>query len=272
MPHLRSVAWKSSGRPERTDFPFAVPAIQTLETLSFAPGVTFFVGENGSGKSTMLEGIAVAASLPTVGAAETNHDDLLAAQRRLAKALQLTWSKRTRKGFFLRAEDFFGFQKRVVQQQRELQDRLREIDTSFADAPEKARGLARMPVNAELGNIAARYGDNPDARSHGEAFLNLFLSRFQPGGLYLLDEPEAALSPQSQLAFLAMLFDFTAQQSQFIIATHSPIILAFPKATIYNFDDPPVREAAYEELHHVRLTREFLSAPERFLRELKSGD
>src|SRR5581483_9112775 len=133
---------------ERSDFPFTVPSINSLESLTFAPGVTFFVGEHGSGKSTLLEGIAAAAALPTVGAADTGDDEMLAAQRRLARALRLTWSKRTRKGFFLRAEDFFGFQKRVLQQQRELQDRLREIESTFAGAPEKARGLARMPVNA----------------------------------------------------------------------------------------------------------------------------
>jgi predicted ATPase len=272
MGHLRSLEWKGGGPPARPDFPFAVPAIQTLKSLAFAPAVTFFVGENGSGKSTLLEAIAAAATLPTVGAADTGNDEMLAAQRRLARALRLTWSKRTRKGFFLRAEDFFGFQKRVVQQQRELQDRLREINQNFADAPEKARGLARMPVNSELRDIASRYGENPDARSHGEAFLNLFLSRFQPGGLYLLDEPEAALSPQSQLALLAMLLDLTGQNSQFVIATHSPIILAFPKATIYSFDETPVRETEYEALNHVRLTREFLNAPQRFLRGLKSSE
>ena len=116
--------------------------------------------------------------------------------------------------------------------------------------------------------MEVRYGVDLDANSHGQSFLKLFQSRFVPGGLYLLDEPEAPLSPQSQLAFLAMLKDMVAQESQFIIATHSPIILAFPEATIYSFDAIPVRCVAYESLEHVSLTRDFLASPERFLRHL----
>src|SRR4051812_40669537 len=105
MSHLRSLSWKQA-LPDNATFPFTVPAIRTLESLDFGPGVTFFVGENGSGKSTLLECIAAAAGLPTVGALETATDETLAPQRRLARALRLTWSNRTRKGFFLRAEDF----------------------------------------------------------------------------------------------------------------------------------------------------------------------
>jgi predicted ATPase len=267
MRHLRSIGWKQH-RPEDATFPFGIPAIRSLASLEFRSTVTFFVGENGSGKSTLLEGIAAAAALPTVGTVETGTDETLAAQRRLAKALQLTWSKRTRKGFYLRAEDFFGFQKRVAQQKRELEERLAEVDANFSDRSAWARGLAKMPVTGELHDIRQRYGENPDARSHGEAFLQLFQGRFIPGGLYLLDEPEAALSPQSQLGFLAMLFDMVEREAQFIIATHSPVILAFPEATIYSFDRPPIREAQYDELNHVILMREFLNHPGRFLREL----
>jgi predicted ATPase len=268
--HLESIGWKDA-RARPREFPFTVPAIQSLKSLAFSPAVTFFVGENGSGKSTLLEGIATASALPTAGSADAGSDESLVAQRRLAKALRLSWKKRTRKGFFLRAEDFFGFQKRVILQQRELRGRVQEIETTFAGASAHAKGLAGMPVGRELADIAQRYGENPDARSHGEAFLNLFLGRFVPGGLYLLDEPEAALSPQSQLAFIALLFEMIPQDAQFIIATHSPIILAFPKAKIFSFDRAPVRTVAYDELDHVRLTRDFLNHPERFLRELNGG-
>jgi predicted ATPase len=268
MSHLRSIGWKKR-RPADEDFPFSVPAIATLDSLEFPGSVTFFVGENGSGKSTLLEGIATAAALPTVGAVDAATDETLAAQRRLAKALQLTWRKRIRRGFFLRAEDFFGFQKRVAQQKRDLEDRIAEIDASYEDRSDWARGLAKLPVAGELRDIRQRYGEDPDARSHGEAFLNLFQGRFAPSGLYLLDEPEAALSPQSQLGFLAMLFEMVDQDAQFIIATHSPVILAFPGATIYNFDQPPIKPAVYDELNHVVLIREFLNHPARYLRDLR---
>jgi predicted ATPase len=115
-----------------------------------------------------------------------------------------------------------------------------------------------------------RYGVDLDANSHGQSFLRLFQSRFVPEGLYLLDEPEAPLSPQSQLALMAMMSDMIAKRGQFIIATHSPILLGFPGARIYSFDAPPVSEVEYASLEHVALTREFLNAPERFLRHLTS--
>lgn len=234
--------------------------------------MTLFVGENGSGKSTLLEGIATAAALPTAGAAEAGFDQTLAAQRRLAKALRLTWTKRIHQGFFLRAEDFFGFQKRVVEQQRELRARIEEVDAAWRGASDVAKGLAKGPAASELADIYNRYGENPDARSHGEAFLSFFSGRFRPGGLYLLDEPEAALSPQSQLGLLAMLLDMVTQDAQFIIATHSPILLSYPGAAIYTFDAVPVERIAYGDVEHVRLTRDFLADPERFLNRLRNAD
>jgi len=253
---------------ERDGFPFSLPLVRHLGALKFAAPVTFFVGENGSGKSTMLEGIAAAAGLPAVGGADVADDATLAAQRQLARSFRLTWSQRTRKGFFLRAEDFFGFTKRLAQMRVEFAQRLAELDEEYRDRSAYAKALAQGPARASLADMERRYGVDLDANSHGESFLKLFRSRFVPGGLYLLDEPEAPLSPQSQLALLAMLDDMVAEDAQFVVATHSPILLAFPGARIYAFDDPPVREVPYAELPHVTLTRAFLEAPERFLKHL----
>ena len=119
-----------------------------------------------------------------------------------------------------------------------------------------------------LGAIEGQYGGDLDGRSHGQSFLTLFQARFVPGGLHLLDEPEAPLSPQSQLALMALMHDMLARDGQFIIATHSPVLLAFPGATIYSFDRTPPYRVAYEELEHVNLTRAFLNDPESFLRRL----
>ena len=232
--------------------------------------MTFFVGENGSGKSTLLEGIAAAARLPTVGGHDVDRDATLAAQRRLAVALRLTWANRTHRGFFLRAEDFFGFQRRLAHERVELEQRLSEIDEEFREASAYAKRLAAGPVRASLGDMERRYGRDPDARSHGQAFINLFQGRFVPGGLYLLDEPEAPLSPQNQLGLLAVLLEMVSQDAQFIIATHSPVLLAFPEARIYSFDCVPLALVAYEALDHVTLTRAFLNDPQRFLSRLKS--
>ena len=247
-------------------FPFSVPAIATLPAIGLAAPVTLLVGENGTGKSTFLEALAIASKLPVVGSARLASDPTLAGQRRLAERLHLTWRGRTHRGFFLRAEDFFGFQKRIAQQRAEHEAEVRRIDVELAGSSDYARSLAKGPHRASIGDMRRRYGDDPDAASHGEAFLNLFVQRLVPAGLYLLDEPEAALSPQSQLGFLAMIRDALRTGSQFVIATHSPILMAIPGAVILSFDDPPVRPVSYRDLDSVTLVREFLQAPERYLR------
>jgi predicted ATPase len=266
-PFLREVRRRRGG--DETRFPFSVPVIRSLETLRFDSAVTFFVGENGSGKSTLLEGIAAAAGLPAVGSADLEKDATLAAQRELARALALVWSRRTHRGFFLRAEDFFGFAKRLSAMRQEFMQRIADLEIEYADRSAWAKGLAMGPAHASLADMERRYGVDLDASSHGQSFLRLFQSRFVPGGLYLLDEPEAPLSPQSQLALMAMLQDMLSRGAQFVIATHSPILLAFPAATIYSFDRTPAEVVPYEELEHVVLTREFLNAPERYIRALR---
>ena len=266
--HFLREIHRRPGKGDENGFPFSVPAIRTLDVLRTDTPVTFFVGENGSGKSTLLEAIAMAARLSAVGSADLKRDDSLGEQRYLSYALKLVWSRHTARGFFLRAEDFFGFTKRVSAMRSEFLAQLAEIEANYADRSEQARSLAMLPARRSLVELEQMYGVDLDANSHGQSFLKLFSSRFVPGGLYLLDEPEAPLSPQSQLAFMVMMQDMIAQHAQFIIATHSPMLLAFPGARIYSFDRAPVREVAYEELDHVVLTREFLNAPERYIRAL----
>lgn len=268
MIHLRSF---SLYRPEEGDppgFPFTLPVIQSLETLEFSAPVTFFVGENGSGKSTLLEALACAAGSITVGSESVKTDPSLAAVRRLADRMRLVWQKRTHKGFFLRAEDFFGYARKMAQTRQELEDDLRAVERDYKDRSPEAAAFARMPYAGELGEIRRRYGEGLDARSHGESFLVLFQARFVPGGLYLLDEPEAPLSPIRQLALIAALKQMVGQDAQFIIATHSPILMAFPDALIYNFDLIPPQPVAYAALEHVKLTRDFLDNPGAFLNYL----
>jgi predicted ATPase len=268
MPHLRSAELRQISEASASRFPFTVPLIRELPRVDLDTPVTFFVGENGSGKSTLLEGLALAAQLITVGSVPVKGDATLSAQSFLGRALKLTWNVRAFRGFFLRAEDFFGFTKALAVDRAELLRRLDEIEVDFADTSEYARSLARLPIKKSLAEMERRYGIDLDANSHGESFLKLFQSRFIPGGLYILDEPEAPLSPQSQLALIAMMREMVAQDAQFVIATHSPILLAYPGATIYSCDSVPLARVAYEELDHVTITRDFLNAPERFLRHL----
>jgi predicted ATPase len=268
LPHLRSITRSAPSPNSDERFPFSVPVVRALEKLSVDAAVTFFVGENGSGKSTILEGIAAAAKLPAVGSAGVSDDETLSAQRALGRSLRLVWRQRTRRGFFLRAEDFFGFTKTLAKMRFDFLARLGELEVEYQDRSAWAKGLAQGPVRRSLAEMEQRYGVDLDANSHGQSFLKLFASRFVPGGLYLLDEPEAPLSPQSQLALIAMIGDMIAQDAQFIIATHSPILLAFPNALIYSCDRVPIERVRFEELEHVVLTRDFLNDPQKFLRHL----
>jgi predicted ATPase len=265
MQHLRSVQLPAAPSSE---FPFNLSFVQSWSDLEFSSPVTFLVGENGSGKSTLMEAIAVNAQLITVGSTEAAADQTLDHVKRLANALKLVWNKRTRRGFFLRAEDFFGWVKAQSRLRQEMQSDLKQIDVDYKDRSDYARGLARSAIVGQLVDMQRRYGEGLQVRSHGESFLDLFQERFVPGGLYLLDEPEAPLSPLRQLSMLSLLKQMIAKDAQFIIATHSPILMAFPDAEILSFDHAPIKPIEYASLEHVSLTRDFLADPESFLRHL----
>jgi predicted ATPase len=264
MIHLQSIQLKPAAR-EREDFPFNLPLVQRFTPLELRAPVSFLVGENGSGKSTFLEALAVAIGSVAVGGEDLQRDKTLAPARALAKQMKLTWLRKTHRGFFLRAEDFFNFARRIKQLAEDFEQTATEFEQEYEGY---ALGLAKGAVLGQKRALEERYGEDLDANSHGESFLKLFQSRFVPDGLYLLDEPEAPLSPQRQLALLAMLKEMVAEGAQFIIATHSPILMAFPGAIILSFDQHPVAEAAYETVEHVDLMRRFLNNPASFLRHL----
>lgn len=268
MVHLRSVQVKKL-RPWPDCFPYNVPVLSSLEEVQFTMPVTFLVGENGSGKSTFLEAIACAAGSITVGSNETRRDRTLDPLHKLAKDFKLVWNKRTSKGFFMRSEDFFGFARRMDQTRAEMETYLREVDQEYKNRSKLAQDLARMAYQRELGEMEKRYGDSVDARSHGESYLNLFQNRFVPGGLYLLDEPEAPLSPKRQLSFMVLLKEMVDREGQFIIATHSPILMSFPGATIFSCDSGRLEPVSYDEIEHVTITRDFLMHTGLYLRELR---
>jgi predicted ATPase len=265
--HLGSVTIAQPTGDRRERFPFSVPAIHALGRLELDQAVTLLVGENGSGKSTLMEALAAAARLPAIGTDALDRDPTLADQRELARRMKLSWHRRTHRGFFLRAEDFFGYAKSLARQAAEMRDEVARVETEYRDRSAYAKGLALGPIAGTASAFEAQY-EAAESGSHGQSFLKLFQSRFVPDGLYLLDEPEAPLSPQSQLALLALIADGVARSSQFIIATHSPIVLAFPGATIISFDRVPPERVAFEELDHVNLTRSFLNDPGAYLRHL----
>jgi predicted ATPase len=268
MMHLKSITVREFNSQDKDSFPFSLEIVKSLRDIQFTSPVTFFVGENGSGKSTIMEAIACAVESITVGSESVKTDKSLAPVRKLAQYFRLAWNKRTHKGFFLRAEDFFGYAKSMRQTREELEQDLGNIDRDYEGRSKYAADLARLPYRNELSAIQNRYGKDLDNYSHGESFLTLFQSRFVPDGLYLLDEPEAALSPNRQLTFISAVKEMVQENAQFIIATHSPIILAFPDARILHFHEGRIRQVQYDQLEHVKLTKDFLNNPESFLRYL----
>ncbi|HNO94360.1 MAG TPA: AAA family ATPase [Anaerolineales bacterium] len=266
--HLQSLTPRPFLDSDLNEFPFTVPVIRSLPEIKFTSPVTFFVGENGSGKSTVLEALACAVESITVGTESVKTDKTLAPVRKLSKYFKLAWTKRTRKGFFMRAEDFFGYARSMRETREELEEEYNKVEHDYEGRSKYAADLARSAYAGQLAAMKNRYGRDLDNFSHGEAFLTLFQARFVPGGLYLLDEPEAALSPSRQLSFLSALRQMVEEEAQFIIATHSPIILAYPGAQIFSFQNGAIKQVQYEELEHVQLTKDFLNNPQSYLRHL----
>jgi len=252
------------------EYPFSLPVIQSLHTksLEFDSPVAIFVGENGTGKSTLLEGLAVACESVAVGGHDVHSDPTLYGARRLSEKMRLVWNIRTRKGFFMRTEDFFNFSRRLAEIEDDMKDAIKQVDAEYTERSDYAKALAKGSFHDSISAIERKYHGGLEERSHGESLLTLFQARFVQGGLYLLDEPESALSPISQLALLSMVKEMAAKDCQFIIATHSPIIMAVPGASILSFDSIPICKKDYDDLDHVRLFRDFMQDPDRFLRHL----
>ena len=228
--------------PAFDQFPFSLPAVRKLDTLILHPSVTFIVGENGSGKSTLLEAIAVVLGFNSEGgsrnfnfATRASHSDLHTFLR-LSKGI-----RRPRDGFFLRAESFFN----VATEIEHLDD-----------------GPGGPPIIDSYGRRSLH------EQSHGESFFALLMNRFGGNGLYILDEPEAALSPSRQMAMISRMRDLIQDRSQLIIATHSPIIMAYPDAQIFMLSPDGIKKVGYTETDHFRVTREFLNNHEKMLKIL----
>lgn len=232
-PFLRRI----TSLPEKSDptcYPFNVPAIARGIDLPLRSKVTFFVGENGSGKSTLLEAVAECCGFSPEGGSRDHHRAVFADRSPLAQALRLSWLPKVTEGFFLRAESFYNF-------------------ATYIES---------------VSDLRAYGGKSLHAQSHGESFLALFKNRFEQG-IYILDEPEAALSPQRQLAFLRIIHDLAMPgHAQFLIATHSPILLSYPEAVVFSLDGDSIEEVDYRETTHFILTRDFLNSPERFWKHL----
>lgn len=247
-PYLLTVELRPDRLPEPPCFPYNLPAVRNLGRLAFHPKVTFFIGENGMGKSTLLEALAVCCGLNPEGGSRNFNFATRASHSPLDDCLRLARAPgRPADSYFLRAESFFN-----------VATEIERLDREGGGPP----------------LIEAYGGQSLHEQSHGESFFALFEHRFREHGLYFMDEPEAALSPKKQLQFLSLLHGYCQWGCQFVIATHSPIIMAYPEAWIYLLDSQGIRQVPYTDTEHYLITRDFLSHPQRTLKILmaEGGD
>lgn len=234
-PYLRSLNFYSEIDADWSQYPLSIPAVNDLDKIEFHPDVTFFVGENGAGKSTILEAIARVLGFPEEGGTKNVNYQTVGTTSKLSQYLKPIRShKKPKDGYFLRAESFYNV-------------------ASYMD---------------EVHYLDGYGGKSLHARSHGEAFLSILTDKLQGHGLYLFDEPEAALSPSRILTMIAIIDQLVKQESQFIIATHSPILLAYPNAKILQFSDQGIKEVQYEETDHFMVTKDFLNNYPKRIRQL----
>lgn len=233
--YLLGIQLKRDMIPSFEEYPFSLPMVSSLDRLELHPKVTFFIGENGAGKSTLLEAIAVASGFNAEGGSKNFDFETNSTHSQLYEYIRLIKGiRRPKDGYFLRAESYYNL----------------------------ASNIDKLGVNEYYG------GKSLHEQSHGEAFFALFQNRLYGEGLYIFDEPEAALSPMRLFSFLVRLDELVDKNSQFIIATHSPVILSYPNALIYLVDERGINKVEYENTDHYLVTKQFYSDYKHFLWEL----
>lgn len=240
-PYLREIQYKKEKEFSCDVYPFCIPAIGSLDSLSFHPDVTFFVGENGSGKSTLIEAIAILLRFNAEGGTKNSMFSTSNTHSELHNYLKIIKGyKRPTDGYFLRAESFYNL-------------------ASFMDDIGDPRYL--KPYG----------GKSLHRQSHGESFIATLSRKLRGNGLYIMDEPESALSPTRQMTALSEIHRLVEKKSQFIIATHSPILLAYPNSVIYQFSQDGIKKIDYKETEHYKITKMFLDRHEQMIRELTTN-
>jgi predicted ATPase len=240
--YLYEVKLRRDEVPSFDKYPFSLDAVKNISTIKLHPKVTFFIGENGSGKSTLMEAIAVSWGFNPEGGTKNFNFGTYESHSNLHDYLRLSrGAKRPKDGFFLRAESFFN-----------VASEIHRLDESGFGPP-----------------IIDSYGGVPlHEQSHGESFMALLINRFGGNGFYILDEPEAALSPTRQMTMIARMHELVKADSQFLIATHSPILLSYPNAKIYQLEENGLKSIEYKETEHYQITRDFLNRPDKMLKIL----
>ena len=242
--YIRAVRLNREAVPSFTEYPFSIPAIASLERLELSPILTIIIGENGSGKSTLIEAIAIKLGFNAEGGNKNLKFTTQNTHSELAKYLTIEKNvKKAKEGFFLRAESFYALSSAV--------DQLSILSPGVIDS---------------YGGVSLH------EQSHGEAFLAILKNKLHGGGLYIFDEPEAALSPARQLSAMILIHRLIEAGSQCIMATHSPILMGYPNAILYEIANGGIQRVEYQETDHFQITRNFLQCPERSLKHLFSNE
>lgn len=263
MKHIESISIRGF---DSDIFPFSLPLFKKSFTVELDKSIAIIAGDNGSGKSTLLEAIAYKLSLPAISSHSIITDDTFEPARKLFDNISIRWRNKTPHGLFFRAEDYIGFVRSISSMKSEMQKEIEEMKEYI-----QGEGFVRAKsvLQKQINELETKYKGKLEHKSHGEGFLEIFNSRIQQNGVYVFDEPEASLSPLKQLSLISLIMQANKNtDAQFIIATHSPIIMGIPDAAIYYITEQGVQQMLYEETEHYTIYKSFLDNKERFLRYL----
>lgn len=262
MPFLKSF---SINTDKKHPFPFNIAAVRFSRQVQLDSRVTIFIGDNGTGKSTLLESIALCLRLPLIGGHINDYSGFEAAET-LKPFMEIEWKRQTSKGFFFRAEDFSDFIHSAENNRRKIDADLSDLKGEVDDSIIRQMNDS---MNYSLYEMRKNYGENMQAFSHGEAYLKILQTRIGEKGIFLLDEPEAALSPLKQLSLIFFIMEVLKNNNtQFIISTHSPMLMGIPGAMNYEIQEDSMQQVNYKDTDHYRITKLFLNNPEHYLNQL----
>lgn len=269
MIHLKKIFIPES---ETTTFPFSISTLRKGIDITFDTPITLFIGENGCGKSTLLDLIAAKTGIFRITMPNETSRDNDRLFRNAGKHVTVEFRLAKPTGFYFSAEDFTMYIQSLEKEKTYAREELSRVRKEYAEKSVFSRMMASSPFENTLDEIRGMYEKDLLSSSHGEAYLDFFSSRMRKGQLYLLDEPETPLSVQNQLTLLALIDKAVAEDCQFLIATHSPILMGIPDASLYEFADGTLRRTEYSQVESIRLLREYLANPSRFFHHLRQEE